>query len=105
MSMALMVTDSLKDYAGKQFPVSVALTISATGWPDSYMAAIYCLSCSPKGPVSRQLYKPKGHCLKVIIGREVDDFVSQGHHLPSDPVDDAVDSGAWYLKHSGNHPV
>ncbi|XP_033842421.1 MAGUK p55 subfamily member 4-like [Periophthalmus magnuspinnatus] len=61
-------------------------------------------SNSPQGPVPRQPCKPKGHCLKVIIGREVDDFVTQGHHLPSDPVDDAVDSGAWYPKHSRDHP-
>ena len=32
-------------------------------------------------------------------------FVANGHHLLSNPVDNAVDSGTRHPEHSGDHPV
>ena len=66
------------------------------------MAAVDCSSSFKKSPVSCQPCKPTSYCLQVFRGlREVDDLVANGHHLLSNSVDDAVDSGTRHPKHSG----
>ena len=98
---ALMVTNSLKDYGWKQFPVSVALTIRAARRLDADVTAVDGTCSFDKSSVACQPCKPAGHFFQVLWGlREEDDLVANGHHLLIHSVDNVVDGGPGHPKHS-----
>ena len=70
------------------------------------MAAVDGSSSFSEGSVYGQPCEPTRHGLQVFCcPGEVDNLLANGHHLPSDPVDNPVNSGSRHPKRSGDHPV
>lgn len=100
MQQPTMVTKGLQDDGVEPFSVSLAVTIRATQRHDPDVASIDGTVCFEESSVPCQPCKPMGRHLQVFRSfRKMNDLVTNGHHLLSDPVDDAVDGGTSHPKH------